>query len=152
MASYGQPYGATSPLMQHASPSPFPTTTPQQAANIQPGSITYTTTVGNDGQVVYHPFKCVHFHICYPRDRMLGGCNANCVVCGVERLQQGTSNERSICVHIFTEILIASYQTPQGVVNGIQWIPAEATSVVPSNATPAGAVSPSPAEAVSLEI
>ncbi|EIW61893.1 uncharacterized protein TRAVEDRAFT_70135 [Trametes versicolor FP-101664 SS1] len=93
MASYGQPYGATSPLMQHASPSPFPTTTPQQAANIQPGSITYTTTVGNDGQVVYHPFKAV----------------------------------------------AASYQTPQGVVNGIQWIPAEATSVVPSNATPAGA-------------
>ncbi len=68
------------------------------------------------------------------------------VVRDVERLQQGTFHRRLICVQILTEIPIASYQTPQGVVNGIQWIPAEATSVVPSNATPAGAVSPSPAE------
>ncbi|KAI0722154.1 hypothetical protein C8T65DRAFT_704706 [Cerioporus squamosus] len=81
--------GATapvSPLMQHATP--YPQTSPQQAATIQPGSITYTTTVGADGQVVYHPFN---------------------------------------------------YQTPQGVVSGIQWIPAEATSVLPQNATPADA-------------
>ncbi|RPD80602.1 hypothetical protein L226DRAFT_452709 [Lentinus tigrinus ALCF2SS1-7] len=77
--------------MQHASP--YPQTTPQQASTIQPGSITYTTTVGADGQVVYHPFKAV----------------------------------------------AASYQTPTGIVNGIQWIPAEATSVLPANATPADA-------------
>ncbi|KAI0723020.1 hypothetical protein C8Q76DRAFT_691598 [Earliella scabrosa] len=79
--------------MSHAAVAsgPYPQTTPQQAASIQPGSITYTTTVGADGQVVYHPFKAV----------------------------------------------AASYQTPTGVVNGIQWIPAEATSVLPANATPA---------------
>ncbi|KAI6035491.1 hypothetical protein F5J12DRAFT_793793 [Pisolithus orientalis] len=31
----------------------------------------------------------------------------------------------------------ASYQTPQGVVRGIQWIPAEATSILPQGAQPA---------------
>ncbi|KAI6047071.1 hypothetical protein EDC04DRAFT_2556651 [Pisolithus marmoratus] len=35
----------------------------------------------------------------------------------------------------------ASYQTPQGVVSGIQWIPAEATSILPAGARPANAVS-----------
>ena len=63
--------GATtpvSPLMQHATP--YPQTTPQQAATIQPGSITYTTTVGADGQVVYHPFKCVLLR----RDRSYRRC------------------------------------------------------------------------------
>jgi hypothetical protein len=34
----------------------------------------------------------------------------------------------------------AAYQTPQGVVTGIQWIPAEATSVLPQGAQPANAV------------
>ncbi|KAI0637899.1 hypothetical protein C8Q77DRAFT_1268803 [Trametes polyzona] len=92
MATYGQAYAAASPVMGHASPGvPYPSTTPQQASSIQPGSITYTTTVGPDGQVVYHPFKAV----------------------------------------------AASYQTAQGVVSGIQWIPAEATSVLPAGATPA---------------
>lgn len=33
----------------------------------------------------------------------------------------------------------ASYQTPQGVVSGIQWIPAEATSILPAGAQPATA-------------
>ncbi|KAI0356544.1 hypothetical protein OH77DRAFT_1503505 [Trametes cingulata] len=89
MSTYGQTYSATSPVIQHASPSPYPQVTPQQAAQIKPGSITYTTTVGADGQVIYHPFKAVP----------------------------------------------ASYQTAQGVVSGIQWIPAEATSVMPVNAT-----------------
>ncbi len=45
-----------SPMMSHTT-TPYPQTTAQQAGNIQPGSITYTTTVGADGQVVYHPFK-----------------------------------------------------------------------------------------------
>ncbi|KAI0370181.1 hypothetical protein BV20DRAFT_1052526 [Pilatotrama ljubarskyi] len=89
MSAYGQVYGGTSPVIQHASPSPYPQVTPQQAAQIKPGSITYTTTVGADGQVVYHPFRAVP----------------------------------------------ASYQTAQGVVSGIQWIPAEATSEMPVNAT-----------------
>lgn len=34
----------------------------------------------------------------------------------------------------------SSYQTPQGVIQGIQWVPAEATQILPSNATPANAV------------
>ncbi|KAI0751473.1 hypothetical protein C8Q80DRAFT_1100066 [Daedaleopsis nitida] len=80
-----------SPVVSHATP--YPQTSPQQAATIQPGSTTYTTTVGADGQIIYHPFKAVS----------------------------------------------ASYQTPNGVVSGIQWIPAEATSVLPANATPADA-------------
>ncbi|KAI9001290.1 hypothetical protein BD414DRAFT_28832 [Trametes punicea] len=92
MATYAQQYGTTSPVVSHTSPAPYPQVTPQQAAQIQPGSITYTTTTGPDGRVIYHPFKAVP----------------------------------------------ASYQTPQGIVSGIQWIPAEATSVVPANATPAG--------------
>ena len=36
--------------------------------------------------------------------------------------------------------LARSYQTAQGIVSGIQWIPAEATSVLPANATPADSV------------
>ncbi|PIL36851.1 hypothetical protein GSI_00541 [Ganoderma sinense ZZ0214-1] len=87
-----------SPIVPHAT-TPYPQTTSQQAATIQPGSITYTTTVGADGQVVYHPFKAV----------------------------------------------AASYQTAQGVVSGIQWIPAEATSVLPAGATPADANFPAQA-------
>ena len=35
-----------------------------------------------------------------------------------------------ICVH-------SSYQTNNGIVSGIQWIPAEATSVIPAGAQPA---------------
>ena len=35
---------------------------------------------------------------------------------------------------------VHSYQTPQGIVSGIQWIPAEATSVVPQGAIPADEV------------
>ena len=60
MNPYGPP---VLPIMGHASPyggtTPFPQMTLQQAATIQPGAITYTTTTGPDGQVVYHPFKCV---------------------------------------------------------------------------------------------
>ncbi|KAI9067660.1 hypothetical protein FKP32DRAFT_1672946 [Trametes sanguinea] len=89
MASYA--YGAASPVVSNSSPAPYPTVSPQQAATIQPGSITYTTTTGPDGRVTYHPFKAVP----------------------------------------------ASYQTAQGLVSGIQWIPVEATSVLPANATPA---------------
>ncbi|KAJ7095105.1 hypothetical protein B0H15DRAFT_946556 [Mycena belliarum] len=58
---------------------------------ITPGSITYTTSTGPDGRVIYHPFKAV----------------------------------------------AASYQTPTGIVSGIQWVPAEATLVLPHGAQPA---------------
>lgn len=34
-----------------------------------------------------------------------------------------------------------SYQTPSGVVTGIQWVPAEATQILPAGAQPANAVS-----------
>jgi len=30
---------------------------PPAGGQIQPGSITYTTSTGPDGQTVYHPFK-----------------------------------------------------------------------------------------------
>lgn len=36
-----------------------------------------------------------------------------------------------------------SYQTPQGIIQGIQWVPAEATQILPAGATPANAVNPS---------
>jgi hypothetical protein len=36
---------------------------------------------------------------------------------------------------------IISYQTSSGVVNGIQWVPAESTSTLPAGAVPASAVS-----------
>ncbi|KAH9947300.1 hypothetical protein B0H21DRAFT_346870 [Amylocystis lapponica] len=80
--------GGASPVML---PQQFPSSPAPQAAQIQPGSITYTTTVGADGQVIYHPFRAV----------------------------------------------AASYQTNQGLISGIQWIPAEATQVLPAGATPA---------------
>ena len=58
-------YGGASPTIPHAASPVYqravtPTGVPVPGAQpgpIQPGSITYTTTVGADGQVVYHPFK-----------------------------------------------------------------------------------------------
>lgn len=60
---------------------------------ITPGAITYTTSTGPDGKVIYHPFRAVP----------------------------------------------ASYQTPNGKVTGIQWVPAEATQMLPNGAQPATA-------------
>jgi hypothetical protein len=37
-------------------------------------------------------------------------------------------------------IVDLSYQTPSGVVSGIQWVPAESTQVLPAGAQPANAV------------
>ena len=48
---YAQQYGPP------RSASPHPPAAPQQP--IQPGTITYTTTTGADGQVTYHPFRQV---------------------------------------------------------------------------------------------
>ncbi|KAH9007031.1 hypothetical protein EDB86DRAFT_2869628 [Lactarius hatsudake] len=75
----------------YAPPSPVPGQQPglSQAGpggQIQPGTITYTTSTSPDGRLTYHPFN---------------------------------------------------YQTNAGVVSGIQWIPAEATSVIPAGARPA---------------
>ncbi|KAG9317645.1 hypothetical protein JVU11DRAFT_1856 [Chiua virens] len=66
-------------------PQPY---SPSPGGQIQPGAITYTTSTGLDGQIMYHPFN---------------------------------------------------YQTPQGIVHGIQWVPAETTQILPSGATPANA-------------
>jgi len=71
-------------------PQPF---SPPAGGQIQPGAVTYTTSNGPDGQLIYHPFKAVP----------------------------------------------ARYQTPQGVIHGIQWVPAEATQMLPAGATPANA-------------
>ncbi|KAF5393561.1 hypothetical protein D9757_000255 [Collybiopsis confluens] len=92
------PYGSqhAAPVESHYSASPYGAP-PQSAgggATITPGSITYTTSNGPDGQIVYHPFKAVP----------------------------------------------ASYQTPTGVVTGIQWVPAEATHILPNGAQPASIV------------
>lgn len=38
--------------------------------------------------------------------------------------------------------MMCSYQTAQGVVHGIQWVPAEATQILPTGAQPANAVRP----------
>ncbi|KAF8165047.1 hypothetical protein B0H34DRAFT_220908 [Crassisporium funariophilum] len=87
------PYGnrAPSPYGNRASSpyAPEHQQLPSGPAQVGPGSVTYTTSTGPDGRVLYHPFKAV----------------------------------------------AASYQTPNGVVSGIQWIPAEATTVVPAGAT-----------------
>ncbi|KAI0080702.1 hypothetical protein K474DRAFT_157495 [Panus rudis PR-1116 ss-1] len=96
MAQYNVTYpGIASPVQQY-SPIPtqqslqYPTTTPGSPP-INPGSITYTTSIGPNGQVIYNPFRAVP----------------------------------------------ASYKTAQGIVHGIQWVPIEATSVLPTGATPA---------------
>ncbi|KAI0269190.1 hypothetical protein BC834DRAFT_616728 [Gloeopeniophorella convolvens] len=49
-----------------------------------------------------------------------------------------TSPDGRLTYHPFKAVPV-SYQTNAGIVSGIQWIPAEATSVVPSGAQPAGA-------------
>ncbi|KAJ6599357.1 hypothetical protein DFH09DRAFT_1022335 [Mycena vulgaris] len=79
----------------YRAPSPFAPEHQQRAqpysGQISPGQVTYTTSTGPDGRVIYHPFKAV----------------------------------------------AASYQTPTGIVSGIQWVPAEATLVLPHGAQPA---------------
>ncbi|EIN10391.1 hypothetical protein PUNSTDRAFT_51038 [Punctularia strigosozonata HHB-11173 SS5] len=93
----GVQYASSQPGVQYTTgqPGPMPVQpmSPTSTQQIQPGSITYTTSTGPDGRTIYHQFKAV----------------------------------------------AAAYQTPQGVVSGIQWIPAEATSVLPQNAQPATA-------------
>ncbi|KIJ70483.1 hypothetical protein HYDPIDRAFT_122358 [Hydnomerulius pinastri MD-312] len=49
-----------------------------------------------------------------------------------------TSPDGQIIYHPFRAVP-ASYQTPQGVVHGIQWVPAEATQILPPGAQPANA-------------
>ncbi|KAI0347468.1 hypothetical protein BDW22DRAFT_531556 [Trametopsis cervina] len=98
--AYQYPIGGASPIIPPHSITPIPqrAVTPSiptvaPGGQIAPGSLTYTTAVGQDGQIIYHLFKA----------------------------------------------MAASYQTPQGIVSGIQWIPADATSVIPAGATPATA-------------
>jgi hypothetical protein len=61
-AGYGQP----APYAQSYSPQPglgplppqhAPAPPAAQQAPIQPGTVTYTTSVAPDGSIVYHPFK-----------------------------------------------------------------------------------------------
>lgn len=49
-------------------PQPF---VPPGGGQINPGSVTYTTSTGADGRVVYHPFKCVLFFADTDIDRQL---------------------------------------------------------------------------------
>ncbi|PPR02450.1 hypothetical protein CVT24_001999 [Panaeolus cyanescens] len=73
------PYGAP-PLVDHHLQQ-----LPSGAAQVGPGAVTYTASVGPDGRPIYQQFKAV----------------------------------------------AASYQTPKGIVNGIQWVPSEATRTLP---------------------
>ncbi|KAK7060259.1 hypothetical protein VNI00_001024 [Paramarasmius palmivorus] len=84
------PYG---PPPETQFSTPYAPAAPQSPSpgQIQPGQITYTTSTGPDGKMIYHPFKAVP----------------------------------------------ASYQTPSGIVSGIQWVPAEATQILPAGAQPA---------------
>ncbi|KAI0091847.1 hypothetical protein BDY19DRAFT_990616 [Irpex rosettiformis] len=97
MAYHYPPLGGASPIIPPQAITPVPrAVTPSigpPTGQVAPGSLTYTTTQGPDGQITYHLFKATP----------------------------------------------ASYQTPQGVVTGIQWIPAEATAILPPGATPASA-------------
>ncbi|KAF8268269.1 hypothetical protein EI94DRAFT_1197862 [Lactarius quietus] len=88
-SSSPSPYGPPSPV---PSATGLPPSGP--GGQIQPGTITYTTSTSPDGRLTYHPFKAVP----------------------------------------------VSYQTNSGIVSGIQWIPAEATSVIPAGAQPAAPV------------
>ena len=56
---YGAP-GGTSPIIPPASMTPVPramTPSMPPGGQIAPGSLTYTTSQGPDGQVTYHIFK-----------------------------------------------------------------------------------------------
>ncbi|KAF9008771.1 hypothetical protein BDQ17DRAFT_1348900 [Cyathus striatus] len=73
-------------------PQPYPAVAAAPtSSSISPGAITYTTSTGPDGRIVYHTFKAV----------------------------------------------AASYQTANGIVSGIQWVPNEATQILPAGAQPA---------------
>ncbi len=60
---------------------------------------------------------------------------------------QSCSSDVSLCssLRVFqvdkASVGIHRYQTPSGLIHGIQWIPADATHVLPSGAVPAGNVS-----------
>ena len=111
-------------------PQPY---SPPSGGQIAPGSITYTTSTNADGQVVYHPFRY---------DRI---CPVNQLRLDLSISQSGACKASDLDVDELTSldpIMICSYQTPQGVVTGIQWVPAEATQILPTGAQPANAVSP----------
>ncbi|KXN87939.1 hypothetical protein AN958_07949 [Leucoagaricus sp. SymC.cos] len=84
------------PPAQPYAPQPQPQLPPAAGQPVTEGSVTYTTSTGPDGRVLYHPFND-------------------------------------------TVLLTDSYQTPNGIVSGIQWVPAEATHILPQGAQPASA-------------
>ena len=63
--AYQYGVGGASPIIPQAVPHIPRAVTPTapisggQPGQIQPGQITYTTTTGPDGQLVYHPFRSV---------------------------------------------------------------------------------------------
>ncbi|KAL0580782.1 hypothetical protein V5O48_001247 [Marasmius crinis-equi] len=80
-----------------------------QSPHIAPGSITYTTSTNPDGRLVYHPFKAV------PARPLL--------VCLLKSI--------NVYAELKADLLAI------GVVSGIQWVPAEATQILPPGAQPA---------------
>ncbi|KIY45898.1 hypothetical protein FISHEDRAFT_60749 [Fistulina hepatica ATCC 64428] len=76
-------------------PAMSPQTGAPTSTTVEPGALTYTTSVNEEGRVIYHPFKATP----------------------------------------------ASYRMPNGqIVSGIQWVPAEATQIIPQGAQPAAPI------------
>jgi hypothetical protein len=135
---------APSPL-PYGPPSPVPPTHPLQPApnsgpggQIQPGTITYTTSTSPDGKTTYHPFRWVTtislivsamMECLSPRGRAILGLYQSGYYLYFCRMRCSYSRP-----------FHRSYQTANGVVSGVQWVPAEATSVMPTGAQPANAV------------
>ncbi|KAF9057428.1 hypothetical protein BJ165DRAFT_31692 [Panaeolus papilionaceus] len=94
-------YRSTSP---YRAPSPYGASPgdhllqqlPSGAAQVGPGAVTYTASVGPDGRPIYQQFKAV----------------------------------------------AASYQTPKGIVNGIQWVPSDTTRTLPLGVQIGSSVNP----------
>jgi len=124
----------------HRSPSPYqnpssqPHPNPQMAqmlaqqyaaagvAQVGPGSITYKTTYAPDGTPMYQAFKCVVSQIADDLILTLG--------------QGSRCQVRSTDPEAWMSLNNPSYQTPNGIVSGIQWIPAEPTTVAPAQGGP----------------
>ncbi|KAG2339836.1 hypothetical protein BDR05DRAFT_1002968 [Suillus weaverae] len=102
---------ATPQQQAQQQPQPY---SPPSGGQIAAGSITYTTSTSADGQLYRNPSIL-----------QSGACKAS--GCDVDEIA------------LPDQIMMGSYQTAQGVVHGIQWVPAEATQILPTGAQPANA-------------
>ncbi|KAI0047307.1 hypothetical protein FA95DRAFT_1267312 [Auriscalpium vulgare] len=75
---------------------------------------------------------------CRSTPQPLGAPGSGQIAPGTITYTTSTSPDGRVTYHPFKAVPV-SYQTASGVVSGIQWIPAEATSVLPTGAQPANA-------------